>query len=97
MEASAARTRHTNDTQLAENYLYVSPPNFMAQLDDGKNTELSTINSLGETISDPTPIHGFHFTKCAYQGTCGISDALADERVQRALRALHYDFVFGTY
>jgi hypothetical protein len=51
---------------------------------------LSFLQELGWG-DEPTPIQGFHFTKFAYRGTCIISDALADERVQRALK---YDFDF---
>jgi hypothetical protein len=105
MEASTARTSATNHTQIAENYHCVAPAQYNGtaqppstsatqyNVDHANKTRLmlSFLQELGWG-DEPTPIQGFHFTKCAYRGTCIISDALADERVQRALK---YDFDFS--
>jgi hypothetical protein len=99
MEANTARTSETNYKQGAENYHYVAPAQYndtaqppftsatQQNADDANKTilMLSYLQELGWG-DDPTPIHGFDFSKCAYHGTCNISDALADERVQRALK-----------
>jgi hypothetical protein len=107
MEASAARTHQTNDTQTTEsteNYLYIAPPQFIQRSDstsealhnqDDGNITSPVMLSYNQEIGwnqESTHIHGFTFTKCAYNGTCEIPDSLADERVQRALR---YDFDFS--
>jgi hypothetical protein len=104
MEARANRTLDMNTIQSMENYHYVAPLSLMPHStstskiqhdkDDAnkdKRFMLSFIQQLG-WINDPQPTRGLNCTNCAYNGNCGVSDALADEWVKWAFRD---DFYFS--
>ena len=60
----------------------------------GKNHNkviLSYIGEIGEHDS-PLPIKGFHWTGCAFDGTCKYTDAMAQDRIQRA-KNMSFDYM----
>ena len=88
MEANAIRKGGIKGA--VENYVYASPLADNSTAAKAQQIVLSFVNEIGWG-NDPTPIHGFNFTGCAFEGTCNFTDEMAEERLQRHVNG-SYDF-----
>ncbi|CAB9513509.1 expressed unknown protein [Seminavis robusta] len=88
MEAAGVRIKDFPFEKIAENYIYVAPAIYSTA--NKTRPILSYQQELG-WANNPTPIHGFHYTGCAFKGMCQFTSAMARERLIRANRN-EFDF-----
>jgi len=86
LESTSIR-RNGFDTSV-DNFLYASP---VTATSPKEKQFLLSFTSESGWADTPTPIRGFNFTGCAYNGSCNYTDELFEERWQR-LKNESYDF-----
>jgi hypothetical protein len=81
LQCACARRKppQINGTKPIENALYVSE-----EFDTGSRVKISYISEIGWGV-DPTPVHGWNFTDCAFEGKCRTTKDDSEMLFQRAV------------